>query len=299
MARHNEIRLRGQVWKAPNIKKDEDGNYSFGICYIQVVRGARNISDGNEYLKTDVPIILTRDPKICAEMENWKECDIVDVYGNFTTKNLSKASYCTHCEEEGVMSKNSNPGVMAYINPIFAEKIQEFDTRKQASEYLAKHKEISNKIFFMGNLTRNPKKIKTKKGVIVTQYQIAANRKYRIKTDEPENKTDYPWVKSYGDNAIEDRKRLSTGSLVLIDGIIQARTVYRTTTCACCGREYKWRDKTMEIVPYTTEYLKDFKTDEEIAQEENVNFHNRLNNIYGVNNNQDFDEVPDDEISEE
>lgn len=296
MARHNELRLRGQVWKAPNVKKDEDGNYAFGICYIQVVRGAREIEDGNEYLKTDIPIIMTKDPKICAEMETWTECDIVDVYGNFTTKNLNKSSYCTHCEENGIMTKNSSAGVMAYTNPIFAEKIKDCETRREALEYLSAHKEISNKITFMGHLTREPKKIKTKRGVTVTQYQIAANRKYRIKTDAPENKTDYPWVKSYGDNAIEDKKRLTTGSLVLLDGIIQARTVYRTTTCSCCGKEYKWQDKTMEIVPYTTEYLTGFRTDEEIAKMDNDNFHARLNNIYGINQ---YDEVSEEEMSEE
>ena len=227
MATHNETRHRGQVWKEPIVKKDEDGNYLYAMCYVQVVRGARSIDDGKEFLKADVVLVMTKEKHLCAEIETWTLCDIVDIKGNLTTRNIDKPSYCPFCKENGIISRKIVHGTTSYINPIFAEKIASFDKRKDADEYLMKHKEISNLITFLGNVTREPKKIKTKKGVIVTQYQIAANRKFRIRTDAPENKTDFPWVKSYGNKAIEDRERLYTGSLVMIDGVIQSRTVYR------------------------------------------------------------------------
>ena len=184
------------------------------------------------------------------------------------------------------------------------------------------------------------------------------NRKFRIQTDPPEIKTDYPWVKSYGENAKEDKNRLRVGSEVYIDGCLQARSVQRHAFCgqACdekgkvlfyeggepvmilenvdeavasktckgkimiaseyarmvqakdeygnpmfhenkepvmrqktenvvvrgrktqflvfeknglpvnagCGKEYIWKDRAMEIVPYATEYLYNYRDDDEV-----------------------------------
>ena len=145
-----------------------------------------------------------------------------------------------------------------------------------------------------GQLCRDPKKIKPKEGLIVTQYQIAMNRKYRIATDPVESKSDYPWVKCYGQNAVNDYWRLHMGSEIYIDGCIQARSVQRHAFCgqatdvygkplfddyrnpiikkdslgnpAGCGEQYDWKDRAMEIVPYATEYLSGFYSDEEIEE---------------------------------
>ena len=79
---------------------------------------------------------------------------------------------------------------------------------EEALQYLSTVREISNQDYILGTLCRDPKKISPKEGLIVTQYQIALNRKYFIRSDPPSIKTDYPWVKSYGENAISDRKKL-------------------------------------------------------------------------------------------
>lgn len=281
MARQNTVFLLGQVYKEPKLKAAEDGGYAYAMCYVDVVRSPRNVEDGSSYARHDIPVIITKTPVIATEMSNWKKHDIVLIKGVFTTRNINKTSHCPHCAETGHDQANVSAGTLAYIEPIFAEKIAEMGSDEEAAKYLAKHKEISNQIYFIGNLTRDPKKIKTEKGVVLTQYQIAANRKFRAKTDLPENRTDYPWVKTYGEHAEEDRNHLHCGSGVFVDGAIQARAVKRTMKCPVCGEFYSWKDKTMEIVAYATEYLSNFYTDEEIASMRNAKLKDSLAKIYG------------------
>lgn len=104
--------------------------------------------------------------------------------------------------------------------------------------------------------------------MVVTQYQIALNRNYIITDDPPELRADYPWVRSYGKDASEDKKRLRKDSIVFIDGYIQTRNVNRHSNCAGCNAKYDWADKSMEIVPYDTEYIRNYNTDEEIEKAE-------------------------------
>ena len=180
MARQNTVFLLGQVYKEPKLKAAEDGGYAYAMCYVDVVRSPRNVEDGSSYARHDIPVIITKTPVIATEMSNWKKHDIVLIKGVFTTRNINKTSHCPHCAETGHDQANVSAGTLAYIEPIFAEKIAEMGSDEEAAKYLAKHKEISNQIYFIGNLTRDPKKIKTEKGVVLTQYQIAANRKFRL-----------------------------------------------------------------------------------------------------------------------
>ena len=138
--------------------------------------------------------------------------------------------------------------------------------------------------------------MKVKDGLIITQYQVALNRKFRIKTDPADLMTDFPWVKSYGDNAVEDKKRLHVGSEIFIDGCLQARSVNRHAICGQqydeagkplfyengtpvlredengdligCGEKYDWKDRALEMVPYEVEYIANVYTDEEIEENE-------------------------------
>lgn len=299
MARQNTVFLLGQVYKEPKIKPANDGGYAYAMCYVEVVRSPRNLNDGNTHARHDIPIIITKTPSIAAEISTWKKHDIVLIKGVFTTRNINKTSHCPHCAENGHDQANVSAGTLAYIEPIFAEKITELDSNEAAERYLAKHKEISNNVFFIGNLTRDPKKIKTEKGLILTQYQIAANRKFKAKTDLPENRTDYPWVKIYGEHADDDKQHLHCGSGVFIDGALQARSVKRTMKCPVCGEFYSWKDKTMEIVSYETEYLSNFYDDEEIEKMRSAKLKENLSRIYGEDIDDSFDDIPEDEMSEE
>lgn len=295
MARHNILLLYGAVWKKPEIRINNDtGEPIFGVMYITILRGYRSIKDGKKYTRRDHPPVITTNPAILHKMQDLDVNDIVMLKGTFATKNLKKNSFCTHCKENDVMTKNTVNGTMAYVNPIHLRKICHYADQEQAVKDLNDNKEISNQAYALGTLVRDPKQFKTKYGLVITQYQIALNRKYKTRTDPPEIRTDYPWVKSYGEQAAEDRIRLRTGSIVYIDGIIQARTVERRMTCSCCGKEYKWQDKTMEFVPYEMEYMPGtFYTDDDIEKMHNQKLADILSTLFTSK------EVDDDVAEEE
>ena len=81
-------------------------------------------------------------------------------------------------------------------------------------------------------------------------------------------RTDFPWVKSYGQIAVNDAKTLKKGAYVFIDGRIQVRQLKRIQECENCGETYEWTDSATEIVPYAVEYLRDYYTKDEIAARE-------------------------------
>ena len=277
MARQNLVFLLGSVLSAPITHyDDETGNPTYSHCYLTVVRGMREVGD-RKRIKYDYPFLMTRDPHILKEMENWKENDIVLVKGTLATKVIRKGHKCPYCPQD--KGKNYSEGVLVYINPIYARKIDRVESTDEMLKYLSKNREISNQAYIFGTLCRDPKKITPKAGLTVTQYQIALNRKYRIRTDPPEVKTDYPWVKSYGDNAVEDKERLHIGSQVFIDGCLQARSIQRHAICEDCGNEYTWKDRAMEIVPYETEYIANFYSDDEVAEKKRKALEDRKKNI--------------------
>lgn len=262
--------------KAPVIQTDDDGNYIYGTCYLNVVRGFREVGDHKRYMKSDNPMIMSRDPSILRIMETWQENDIVQVKGVVAAKNIRKASYCQHCG-----AKNTAEGSLVYVNPIFVMTMEHAPDINEALKRLSEMREISNQVYVLGTLCRDPKKVTPKEGLTVTQYQIALNRKYFIRTDPPEIKSDYPWVKSYGENAIEDRQRLHVGSKVFIDGCLQARSVQKHIVCSECGQQYNWKDRAMEIVPYETEYVGNFYTEEEIEEKRKKEAKDAFRSIFG------------------
>ncbi len=326
MARENLAFLRASVAKAPTIIKKDD-IYQYALVFVNVARGLRKVGDHRKYMKTDYVPVMTRDEDCMMELEKWKEHDIVDIKGVIATKRINKSSYC----ECGC--KNSYPGTMVFVEAIFAERITHLDSDEECLKYLTEHREISNQAFLFGTLCRDPKKITPKQGLIVTQYQIAMNRKYRIPLDPPEIKSDYPWVKSYGENAVNDKKRLHVGSEVFIDGCIQTRAVERHAICGAelgedgkplkdengnpilkldkdgapigCGTEYTWKDRALEIVPYETEYIGDFYSDEEVEQNEKDRLAQKTRDIQARQKLDlrefltDEEDGPDDKLSQE
>lgn len=259
MARHNLAFLYGAVVKKPRILKNGSGEPQMALAFLNIVRGIRDVGDRNKLLRVDRPTIMTLEPEMIERMETWDVGDIIEIKGTLAVKRVKKSSTCDKCQHQ-----NTFPGVLVYVNPFFMRRRYHCDDDEAALKYLTDNREVSNQIFVIGTLVRDPKRIIPKNGLIVTQYQIAINRKFRIRTDNPTVKTDYPWVKSYGKNAQEDWERLSVGSEVYIDGCLQARGVMRHAVCEQCGESYDWKDQAMEIVPYATEYLNGYRNDAEV-----------------------------------
>ena len=285
MARQNTIILRGIVNEAPRTGKNKDGS-SYAFVRVTVARGIRETGDGNILLKCYNPMLMTKDEEMVREIETWQKFDIVDVKGTLSSKAIKKSSYCENCGR-----KNITMGALVYVHPIFAEKLGHCSTQEECLDYLAAHREISDQAVLIGTLCREPAKVKSKYAYPITQYQIAIMRKYHIREDPPEIRIDWPWVKSYGENAEKDAKRLTTGAEILIDGFLQTRHVERRACCGQdldekghpkkeadgspafiggkdgkregCGEQYKWQDSVTEIVPYSVEYLTGQKPESE------------------------------------
>ena len=293
----NEITLKGPLIKFKVSDKPDANGYMTARAVMGVIRGYRNIGDNREKVKIDRPVIMTRNDEIINKMITWKKHDIVSISGAITSNTINKISICPHCK-----ARNVTEGLSVYIEPIFVEK--EFSAKDESSciQYLQTIREISNKARVAGNLCRDPKKITVKNGPTVTQYPLAVDRKFKIKEDPPSITTDFPWVKAYGQNAINDRNRLHLGSEVMIDGIVQTRSVNRKTVCCECGQLYDWKERVVELVPYETEYITNYYTEEEAAKNEMDRKKERLK-AYGLDRfvigNDDNDDYDNDDITED
>ena len=274
MARHNLVFLHGYV-SLVQIHSLSNGQ-PYALAYIAVSRADRPIGDRREHMHCDRPTVMSRDPQIIREMATWNEYDIVSIKGTLAVKPVGKKSTCP---DEDCQADKVHPGSLVYINPIYAKKVGHVENDDIGMNYLAEHREISNQAYIFGTLCTDPKKVTLKEGLIVTQYQIALNRKFHIQADPPEVRADYPWVKSYGENALSDRRYLHIGSQIFIDGLIQARKVMRHTKCDECGKKYDFRDRAMEIVPYETEYIANFYTKEEVEAKEAAYAHEQAMSV--------------------
>ena len=290
MARLNVVMLKGAVAREPHVSISPDGKKGYAIVYVNVMRGYRDVGDGALFVRTDNPLIMTRDMKCVEEIATWHTYDIVDIKGMLATRTIAKQSYCTYCH-----TINSAQGMLVYVYPTYAKKVCHLESAKECKQYISECREVSNQIYITGTLIKKPQQIKTKSGLVITQYPIKTYRKIMIRSDDPEIRADYPWVKGYGAIAENDFKRLDVGSEVLEDGFLQVRSVLRHTICGAvynqdgkveadengiprmrkkpngktegCGRMYDWEDRATEIVPYAVEYTGEYKGDEEDTEE--------------------------------
>lgn len=255
MSKYNKINFYGLVLQNPKVIKNEDEQRC--IMPILVVRNTRDAGDDNKQIRQDVPVIMTKNEEHIKIMETLQPNDMVYIKGVIVTLSVEKGTICPNCGKE-----NKKEGTLVYIEPVFIEKRESCATQEEAINLLYEKKEISNELTVIGNLCNDPRKVPSLTKHTIAQYQIAIPRTFRIKEQPDENDTDFPWVKSYGKNAKEDLRRIYEGSSVLINGYIQANSCTRKTKCPDCNTEYAWKDNFMEIVPYETEYLRNYNTDE-------------------------------------
>ena len=284
MSRQNTVILHGVVAEVPKIKEGEKD--TFVVVHVIVSRGVRPTGDGRTTMRCDNPMIMSRNEDIIKEISTWSKGDIMHIKGVMSSKAIKKASYCEHCGE-----RNSFYGALLFVNPIFAEKEGHCSSSEETMEYLQQHREVSNQVFAIGKLCRDPGKVRSKYDYKITEYQMMIARKYWERTDPPEIRLDWPWVKSYGTNAENDFKYLQNKAEVYVDGCLQTRNVSRRVFCGQdsdekkhpkkdenglpvfkkdkngkpvgCGMQYEWKDRITEIVPYSTEYLSGRRSDEE------------------------------------
>lgn len=252
MSRENIVTLHGHIQTTPQIYHNADGELVKAMFIVKVLRRRIVRDEFDNRIYFECPIILTKNDVLIEQIikDKIEKNDMIDIKGVLTTKEIIKSSICPECK-----TKNSIKGNSVYITPIYLCKRESNVSSSEALELLKERKEISNTIVTIGTLCRDPIKYVDEKNMAYAQYQIAVNRKYRIKEDPDSIKTDYPWVKTIGEQALNDTEWLKTGSYVWINGAIQTREIIRNGVCENCGKEYEWKDMTTEIIPFWTEYL--------------------------------------------
>lgn len=267
MARHNEVSLYGQIMQAPRLLYDKnDGTDPSrkllrAMCPIAVLRGTRDFGEVDRRIRLDLPIVLSQNDRIMKFMKEWEVGDMVEIRGTLATVDIQKTMSCPHCNTIEKMN-----GMLSFINPIFMKTEFKKLSAEDGNRDMRRNSEISNKITILGKACIEPEVFRTDKGKLIVNYQLDVQRKYRIKEDEKSNRHDFPFVKSYGFVADNDRLAIHKNAMVFVDGAIQTRDYVKKHTCCQCNMVYEYRETATEIVPYSTEYLTGCLTMEEVEQ---------------------------------
>ncbi|GAA6315781.1 MULTISPECIES: single-stranded DNA-binding protein [Anaerostipes] len=256
MAKENYVILYGQVRQNPKVFiSPKSGEYNGAVFQLKVLRRLRN---RDAELRIDLPVILTKNPELSKQIADIRKGDMVEIRGVLTTSEVLKVSICPHCG-----AKNRKAGVNVHVTPIFINPQEKGQTDETGLELLKKKCEISNIFMGIGTLCREPdyhehREEDSHRVIKTCAYQIAMNRKYFIREDPQDLKTDYPWIKSFGPLAEDDKDHLKMNTLIYISGSLQTRSFAKRAVCDQCEEDYEWNDVAMEIVPYNTEYLSDY-----------------------------------------
>lgn len=243
MARENTITLVGEIASpiAVTINKIH-GTYRVAFN-IKTLRRNNRV----DYPKINVFGLSEENAR--KIFDEFKVGKFVMVRGMVSTKMLKKSIVCEGCGKEYAVDSLVTE-VIAYSIPALLNG--EYDANSL--------KEFANNLHMIGAVCSDIQSRQSPSGVSMTQYQVAVNRKYHVK--EKEEKTDFPWVKTFGKQAEEDEKHLKVSSQIYINGSIQTREVSKTIVCDECESQIKYIENLGEIVPQDVEYLNNCIFDE-------------------------------------
>lgn len=81
-----------------------------------------------------------------------------------------------------------------------------------------------NKVFILGNLTRDPELRQTTGGHAVCSFSIATNRRYTDKSGQKQEQVEFHSIVAWGRQAEIITQYLHKGSSLLVEGHLQTRT---------------------------------------------------------------------------
>lgn len=238
MARENTFIFFGELVSAPVVIFNEETSTYRVTFILKTVR-----KNGRE----DFPKIniygLSED-----EAKNYvsalKPGVFVEVRGMISTKMTKKPVRCEACGHVSQISTLLSE-VITYGRPFILNK--KIDPREIA--------EFSNKGNLLGTVCTDVRRNESVDGPFVAQFQIAVSRRYRVAEQVKGERTDYPWIKSYGETAKECKKRLQKGSQVYITGAFQTREVDRHVRCENCNGSLVYTERVGEVTPNGVEFL--------------------------------------------
>lgn len=247
MAKTNQVDILGYLKGNPKVLP----SHKRAVLTIRIARGTRDTGAGEKQFKAETVIVRTSNHDIVNYISNLSERDFVRIKGVITTRYVPKKCICENCGRDNVIE-----GIFTYIEPIFIDKIAHADTTEDADLLLEEKLEISNQVRVLGNLCYDPREIPLKK-TTACRYQIGIPRTYRIQGSNDDEKSDFPYINTYGNNAKRDLASLKERSQILVDGCLQSRRLTHAATCSC-GNIFKWMEDILEIAAYEVEYLKNY-----------------------------------------
>lgn len=266
MATHNQTRQVGYLLHDPQVINEGLEDEEKVLFTIRVIN--RDLDGYNDSPFQDILVFYDGNDKMQEKIKKLEAFDIVDIKGVYNVLSLGKTSACPHC---GTINVKEN-GTACFIYPIYILKINSLKTsndhdEKLPEEILQKHyKEVSNQVIIMGNVDSKPESLGTEKRPSC-RYRMRIDRKYYIQT-QSDIRVDYPYIYTYGKQAVSDLKYLKPGALIEADGFLRARPVKSDMICKGCQGKYQYDDIASEIIPYAVEYLRDYYTQEDIDEKE-------------------------------
>lgn len=263
MATHNEVRVVGYVLNDPKfINPGENGK-----CIFKLRTARREIEGFSGENFADV-IIYYSGRELMKTLVEVKQFDVLDIKGVFNILPTKKKSMCKNC---GAI--NVKDGLATMIYPQFIRKLGTYESVYDGTDessgrltelLLKNYKEVSNQVLVMGTVVLTPEYKRGDRGGFC-RYPLGVDRKYFIK-EQTEQRSDSPWVYSYGTQAVEDEKYLQQGSLVFVDGFIHNEVFNVKRHCDVCDSDYYHPESGTQITPYSVEYLSGHLNKEEIER---------------------------------
>lgn len=270
MAKENTVWLYGYLSDGLKLAKSKEDPRKYGYMEftIRVVRRGKLKNkklDGKQ--REDDILVISRDQDLIQRiLDQYKAYKLKNgvnlnfkkqmamVKGNLCTKYVNRKITCSHCGKQFVKESSS----LHYVDPVDIKLCESMQSPTNIELLLNEHEEISNQCYVFGTVCQEPNYNtlvsadgRTQK---LLECNLAINRKRTILQDDPEDKTDYPWMRAFGSLAEEASKALQLRSQIYIHGALQSRISHSQIICPYCGEATSEEKPILEIVPYSIEY---------------------------------------------
>ena len=269
MATHNSVRLVGYLL---------EGQKGAEKVFIKLRTIRRDADDVDPQRFEDIYVFYDG-TELIEKVKKLVRFDIIDIKGVFNIVATNKPSRCPDC---GAINFRMN-GTYSFVYPQWIKKIDnilnsfEYNADLPDSILFQQYKEVSNYLTLIGTVVSKPELL-NQDTYPLCRYRVGVDRKYYIKT-QPDITADYPWIYTRGQQALDDARHLDLESVILVDGYIHTRNVHVPTKCEACGASYSYPDVVTDFIPYAIEYLNKYKTDEDIARDEELALREMIANV--------------------
>lgn len=294
MPRLNDVFLVGVVADIPSVKRDAAGKIVQLALPIFVTHGERSSSErlitGN-YDRKDIKnrgdsivYLLTGNEEITEKMAACKTYDIVEVKGVLRVRPVTKKSICPECGAKHLYPSTKTTVYPQYfaLRESLAAKYGVSDfaigavsetllnrIEKESWDKLGACVEISDLVKLIGVICREPELYqKDGSSLPILTFPLAVKRHYYIGEDAEDIKADFPYIKIYGSQAVQQQAVLSRANLIMIDGYLQTRSIIRKIVCENCDTAYRLSEQVTEVVPHFVEYIRSNISDTEFTKGE-------------------------------